>query len=158
LADSAILVVAALVVAIVLRNRGLFFPAVSPSGVEVGQVVPIAGLDYGASERTFVLILNTRCEYCAQSAPFYRTLANECDKSGSVRIVAAFQERLEESRSWLDSLLIPVHQVIEIDPQRLGLRGTPTVLLVDSRGRLVDSWKGKLDAETQVEVLQRITK
>jgi len=41
--------------------------------------------------------------------------------------------------------------------QKVGISGTPTILLVDKKGVISDLWVGKLTEEKEAEVLAKLT-
>ena len=51
---------------------------------------------------------------------------------------------------------MPVTQVIQAQLDSLGVKGTPTLLIVDQSGTVRQSWVGRLTAERETEVLSRI--
>jgi len=51
---------------------------------------------------------------------------------------------------------IAVDEVRQATPSSLGIRGTPTILLVNKDGVITSSWRGKLPTEKEAEVMARL--
>lgn len=119
----------------------------------IGSKAAVPDVDWGRNGRTLVLVLQKGCGYCTDSAPFYQRLARE---AGSVRLVAALPNKVEEGRQYLSELAVPVEEVRQASPQALGAPGTPTLLLVDGSGVVTDSWVGRLPPDKEDEVLSRL--
>ena len=49
-----------------------------------------------------------------------------------------------------------IEDVRQVSFPSVGLRGTPTLILADDKGVAVDSWLGRLPAEREGEVLNRM--
>ncbi|HEX8686998.1 MAG TPA: hypothetical protein VF654_10865, partial [Pyrinomonadaceae bacterium] len=57
---------------------------------------------------------------------------------------------------YLRELNVPVGEVRQAAFKDLGVRGTPTLLLVNGEGVVTGSWFGKLSPEKEEEVLGRL--
>ena len=126
------------------------------SSIPPGTKILTPTIDWSKSDRTIVLALSTTCHFCTDSAPFYQQLAH--DKRGDVRIVALFPQTVHEGRTYLENLGIKVDEVTQSPLNAVGAAATPTLLLVDRQGTVVDSWVGKLSNGIAEEVRARITK
>jgi thioredoxin-related protein len=63
---------------------------------------------------------------------------------------------LEDAKKYLQTHGVSVTDVRNANFETLGIDGTPTLLLVDREGKVVKSWRGKLDTVTETEVLDRL--
>lgn len=57
---------------------GFFVRQRSPSatgGFRKGEAAALPNVDYAGAPKTLVVVLNTRCRFCAESVPFYNSLA-----------------------------------------------------------------------------------
>ena len=115
----------------------------------------IDGVHWHKNGRTLVLALSTQCHFCTASAPFLHTLASKAGKE--VKIVAVLPQSVEEGRKYLISEAVRADQTEQADLNRIGVRGTPTMLLVDSGGIVTNVWVGKLQQNQQEKVLAVIT-
>lgn len=129
----------------------------SVAGPTPGSKISIAGVEWDRSSQTLVLAISTRCHYCTESAPFYRKLAGEVKGRNDLRMVAVFpKESPTESQQYLSKLSVPISDVEQASLGSLGVRGTPTLILVDRNGAVLKSWVGELKPERQEEVLKSI--
>ena len=62
----------------------------------------------------------------------------------------------EEARKYLEKLGFAADEIRSAPPNALGVRGTPTLILTDSKGAAVNSWIGKLPAAKENEVLKAV--
>ena len=160
LANVAIIIVALLLGAVLVK-RYLLPGAPPPSPMEAARIKPgtklsLPGVDWGGSSRTMLLVLSTNCRYCTESAPFYQRLAREKAGRGDVRLLAVLPQSVEESKKYLGEHGVAADDVRQTEPKALGVQGTPTLLLVDKTGAVVDSWVGKLPPPKEDEVVSRM--
>lgn len=159
LANIAIIIVA-VVLGGVLVNRYLLPTSPKPEVVEGGSIKPgtmiaLPGVDWGKNDRTLLVVLSTNCRFCTESAPFYQLLVQEKAKRGRGRIVAVLPQGAGEAKKYLDDLGIGVDEIKQAAPISIGVRATPTLILVDRTGSVVESWVGKLPPARESAVLDR---
>ena len=153
-----VVVFAIVAIGVLVRN---YFPGVGKPGVEVkkGSVFPnIAGVDYKQSPRTLILALNVDCRYCLKSVPFYNSLAEAQQKNaGQVNIVAAFINKdATLVKAYTTEKQLSVQAIAGVDLDRLGIHLTPTLVLVDNTGKVLDSWRGALQPDGEREVFDAL--
>jgi len=118
-----------------------------------GSSLPRIGALKWSTPRTVVLFLSTKCEFCKASSPFYRTLLEEQrSRSSTVDIVAVFQEGPEVVSRFMGSEQLDMKSVPDIDVKSLHVKGTPTVVVVDGGGKILDAWSGRLGKDRQQQV------
>jgi len=111
----------------------------------------LSGIDWSKSDRTLLLALSTtNVHFCAESAPFYKTLQQQ--KRDNVRLLALFPQPLLDSRTYLDNLGLNVDEVVQIPLNSVGASGTPTLLLIDTRARVINSGLGNCQTMLPNEV------
>lgn len=113
-------------------------------------------VDWEGNGRTLLLVLHKGCRFCTASAPFYQRPVRDVAGRGSVRLVAALPEGVEEGTDYLKGLGVSIANVRQATPTSLGVRGTPTLILVDNRGVVAESWAGQLDAGGEGQVLSSL--
>ena len=94
--------------------------------------------------------------FSTESAPFYQRLAREKAGRGDVRLLAVLPQAVEESKKYLGEHGVAADDVRQTEPRDLGVQGTPTLVLVDKTGAVVDSWVGKLPPAKEDEVVSRM--
>ncbi len=67
-------------------------------------------------------------------------------------------ESVEQGREYLKKLNVKIDTVYENPLDSIGVRGTPTLLLVDENGVIINSWVGKLNGERESQVLRSCLK
>lgn len=121
-----------------------------------GEAVDLPGLDTERSSATLVLFVRSTCPYCTESMPFYRRLLDHASK-GRMRAVAVVLEQRETGAAYLAAHGLTVQNVLTIDRSRPSrVKGTPTLILLDKSGRVVNSWVGKLAGQAENEVMGAI--
>lgn len=121
--------------------------------LQKGDVLPVSDIDWARSGRTLVLALSTTCHFCTDSAPFYQKISNN---HGSTHLLAVFPQANGESEQYLQRLGIKVDQVRQASFSKLGITGTPTLVLIDADGKVTNKWEGALSTERETEVLGRL--
>jgi hypothetical protein len=126
---------------------------VPPAGALIGTNLKnlFPAIDWKKNDRTLVLAISTHCHFCTESTPFFRRLGVEVQRS--VKVVALLPEPVDDAERYLNSEGVRVDQVKQVALGSLGIQGTPTMLLVDSKGIVKDIWLGKLDPQEQDEAL-----
>lgn len=137
------------------------FGPVSPgwkrnASIEPGTKISLPGIDWKKSDRTLLLALSTMCHFCTESAPFYHRIHQQ--KRDDVRLVAFFPQPVQESRIYLNKLGITVDDVVQGSLSSAGVSGTPTLLLIDSQGMVINSWVGKLSDDVAANVCANVSK
>lgn len=157
LANVAVIVVA-LLLGGVLVKRYLLPQAESPQAqarIQPGTKLSVPGVEWGKNERTLLLVLSTTCRYCTESSPFYQRLVQEKAKKGAVGLVAVLPQSVGESQKYLNDLGVSVDDIKQAGLDAVQVRGTPTLIMADRTGTVIESWVGKLPAEAEGEVLNR---
>lgn len=154
---TSVVVVLFAVVAIGVLVKNYFAPPHAKTSVAIkkGTVFPaIAGLDYKQTQQTLILALNVDCRYCTRSVPFYNSLMRSRQENGSqVNIVAAFINKdASLVKTYTDEKQLSVQAIAGVDLDKLDIHSTPTLILVDSAGKVLDSWIGELQPDGEREV------
>ena len=160
LANVAIILVALLLGGVLVKRYlwpGAGPPqAAAPERIKPGTKLSLPGVDWGRSRQTLLLVLSTTCRFCTESAPFYQRLAREKAGRTDVRLLASLPQTADESRKYLGEHGIAVDQVTQSAPSTAYARATPTLILVDQSGTVIDSWVGKLPPPQEEEVSNRL--
>ena len=126
-----------------------------PKTTPVGQTIPLENVDWAKNKKTLVLYVSATCKYCTESAPFYQKLIQE-RSSNDVKFVAVMPQPVAEGREYLNKLGVKIDEVYQSPLQSIGVRSTPTLLLVDNTGVVTDSWVGKLQPERENQVRAKL--
>lgn len=160
IANIAIIVVALSIGAVIVKRYLL--PDSQPiqleaeSGVKTGTKLSLPAVDWEKNGQTLLLVLAKGCHFCSESATFYQRLAQQRSEKQNVRLVAVLPQEVAESQKYLSELGVNVDEIKQALPSALGVRGTPTLILVNRAGMVSDSWVGKLPLDKESEVLNKL--
>lgn len=128
------------------------------AGLQRGQkFADLPRIDYGSSESTLLLFLNTDCSYCNASTSFYRQLIEaRLARGGETRLVSLFPAPGEEAAQYLKQNRLPIEAVGDVNFNDLNLPGTPTIVLLDKGGVVKDFWVGKIPEHEEAQVIDSL--
>ena len=150
------LIVAALAIGIVLLTRYVKSAAIPTSPAAGDQLPNIDGVEWKAHRRTLVLALNTGCHACVESIPYYQRLMQPLLLGRDIGIVAVFPNQPDLVRQFVDEKKLPVASIGGVRLDRLGIDITPTIILVDSAGRVEKTWAGILRPREQADLEEEL--
>ena len=155
-ANVAIIVVAVLL-CFTLGRRFLFPPAEvrPPNEIVAGTSVSVPNFDWSTNNRTLMLVLQKDCRFCTESAPFYRTLVSTAPGK-AIKLLAVSPQEESVAREYLKTLDVQIDDVRQVSLGSLHVRGTPTLILVDSSGKVIRTWVGKLPEADEKELLNSL--
>ncbi|HEV7798387.1 MAG TPA: hypothetical protein VGO73_09540 [Pyrinomonadaceae bacterium] len=159
IANVAIILVAISLV-VVLAKRFIFPGPTQPTQSQqpnIGAKLSLPDVDWSKSNKNVLLVVSDSCKYCTESALFYRRLVQERAQRGSFRLTAILPQPVSDGRKYLNGLGVSIDDIKQLSPDAaIRIRGTPTLLLVDSAGVVTGEWVGKLPPEKEAEVLSRL--
>src|SRR5262245_32577929 len=131
-------------------------------GVKKGELVKLpesAAADRQSAPATLVLALSTHCGFCQASVPFYQKLAVFKNSAPErVRLATVMTEPKEEIEAYIKKQGIAADAVFSMPVSQIGVKGTPTLLLLDGQNKLVESWVGKLNSQGESDVIAHLKK
>jgi peroxiredoxin len=130
--------------------------AAAKPGPAEGTQVSLQGVSWGQSTKSVVLALSDQCHFCTESAAFYQKLTTELAQRRDVQVIAVFPPQVGDGKQYLGKLGVPISDVRQAAFNSLGVRGTPTLMIVDRNGKVEQSWVGRLSPEKESEVLARL--
>lgn len=120
----------------------------------VGRTVQLPGVDFTRKGNTLLIAVSSTCHFCQESQPFYRQLANT--PGATANIVAVLPMPQHDAENYVHTTISPSLQVVSASLGTIGVNSTPTLLLVDSHGKVKKAWIGKLDQATQQQVQSQL--
>ena len=158
LAANLAIVIVALTLATVVVKRYLWSDnpnnSQNLSQIKVGDKLSVNNIDWKTSDNTLVLVLQKGCPYCDESAAFYQRLVKGLEGRSDVRILAVLPQAESESREYLNKLGVSLGNIVQASPASFGIRGTPTIMLVNQAGQVEGIWRGKLSDEQEAKVTE----
>ena len=123
-------------------------------GLTGQSLAPPAGYSWSSYPKTLVIALRRSCPYCKASLPFYKQLS-DLEKSSVLRAHLLVVMRSDESagRSFLKTGEVEVQGIFGQNLDDLKVTGTPAVMLLDSSGRIEQTWVGQLTPRLEKEVI-----
>jgi hypothetical protein len=154
-ANVSVILLAVVIGSIFLKDR-FFSPGSESNDVKAGDsVANLDGWDWGAHDRTLVLVLRKGCHFCEDSAPFYQRLVAQQKQDGwNTAIVAVFPDAADAVNEVVQSERLGVHAFAGVALDSLKVSGTPAVLLVDRSGKIVNTWIGMLSPRQELDVIR----
>jgi hypothetical protein len=122
------------------------------SDPKVGTKLSLVGVDWSKSDRNLVLALSSTCHFCTESAEFYKMLVPEAAGHG-IPVIAVLPQAPAEARSYLDGLGVSVQNVFQSSLDSVNASATPTLFIVDRKGKIKKAWVGKLGSERASQVI-----
>lgn len=132
-----------------------YFLNTVPASPVIGAKILLEGVDWSSKRATIVLVLDKDCRLCTVSAPFYERLVKAANMNQELQLVAVTPDDTSEGRKYLNSIGISIANIRQSALSDLNVPGTPTVLEVDSNGRITESWVGTLNNEQEINLLRR---
>lgn len=156
----AFILMCAAVVVVAVQRFTLERPSAAPApsaSMAAGTVVTLGAEMPDEVQGALVLALSTTCQYCTASMPFYRRIAaSDAVNSGRLQLIVASIQGEPAMKSYLASHDLPVAAILPAASTGLGIRATPTLVVVDSNRRVVGSWEGELGEERQTDVFDTL--
>jgi hypothetical protein len=160
-ANAATFVVAVLLSVVLVKTYLVPQPKLTPTvNAAAPELSPgknmdahLLGVDWAKNHRTLVIVISTACHFCKDSLPFYRKLDTP---AAGVKMVAVLPQPVTEARQYLDNAGVHVDDIRQIALSKIGVRATPTLLLVNDAGIVTDVWVGRLEPEKETQVLSAI--
>jgi thioredoxin-related protein len=153
-ANAAIIIVCLLFVGI-LAQRYFYSPSNAKAEIPVGKNMKVSDVDFSKAEKTLVLAVSATCHFCSESASFYQKITSEAS-GANLQIVAALPQSASEGKDYLQKLNVPVSEIKQVSLDEINVSGTPTLILFDREGKVVNYWIGKLSPEKEGEVLAKL--
>ena len=134
-----------------------FFSSINqPEALQAtSKQITLPGMDWSKQSKTLILALQSSCHFCTESAPFYKRLIEHL-KGKNIKLIAVFPTDIEKSKAYLDKLGLTAIEVKQASLDSIQVNGTPTLLFIDEKGEIIDSWVGKLPPYKETEVLSKL--
>lgn len=123
-----------------------------------GDAVPaLPGVDYSAAHRTLLIVTRSDCSFCLASFPFYQRLLAERQRIGkSVRIVFLSPREDIGAGKLLRAHRLEADAMVSYAPRELRVRVTPTLLLVDRLGQVINVWLGQATLRDEIDIQSKL--
>jgi rhodanese-related sulfurtransferase/peroxiredoxin len=146
------IIVMLFVLAAILLKKHSQDDSISPT-IGPSARIFIKDLDWAKSEQTLLLALQEDCQYCTESARFYREIIQGLSGRNDVRVVAIFPESVFDAENYLSQLGLSINERKETSLLSLGVKEVPTLVLVNKNGVVSNVWIGQLPPKKEAEVI-----
>lgn len=124
--------------------------------IVAGTVFSLTGVDWSQNEKTVLLVLQVNCKSCSDSMPFYKTLVEKA-KEKNIKLLAVLPDARAEGVYYLNENGVDIQDVRQVRRDELKeISATPTLILIDREGKVLNSWIGKLPSEKETEVIANL--
>ena len=123
-----------------------------PTEITKGTKISLPEISWEQDKKTLLLVLQKDCHFCLESMPFYKTLVQKSKEKG-IKLVAVLPNSREESVQYLKENGVDIQEVIQASSKNINVQGTPTLILTNDKGEVLNSWIGKLPSEKEQEVI-----
>ena len=117
--------------------------------ITAGSRFVINEVNWSDNEMTLVFALSTQCHYCNESAEFFKRTINIISKQPKAGFMAIFPQDENAARDYLSRQGVSIPRIRSLNPSSIGIRGTPTLLLVDRLGIIRRIWEGRVMPEKE---------
>lgn len=119
----------------------------------------LPGVDYSKSPKTLLIALSTKCDHCTETIPFWkRVFETNIENKNGTRFVAVFPETAVEVGRYLHEQQLGLNTIPGINYKAINLPGTPSAVLLDNEGKIVNFWIGKPSKDAEQEILDAVTR
>jgi len=125
-----------------------------------GVTLPsLPGYRWGDHQKTLVLAIRKGCHYCDSSLPFYKQLGGlEKNNALHAHLLAVMPDDPAAGTADLRSGGVSVEALFNQPLSSIQVSGTPTLFLVDAKGRIEHSWVGELTPQGEKDLVATLEK
>jgi rhodanese-related sulfurtransferase len=153
--NVSLILVCLTLVAVLARNY--LFPAKDPGKtLAKGDRIKFTSAEWENRGKTLLLFMRSGCQFCSESAAFYKEITSETASLSDVKIAAVFSPKDTNGENYLRGLGLETMEFRQADFGEAGVSGTPTAVLVDEKGYVQEFWRGFLSPGKRVEVKQKL--
>ena len=127
------------------------------ASLEGTSLSPLPGYNWSHQQGTLILAIRKGCHFCENSLPFYKRLSTlHEDKNLQVHVMVVMPDDKTSAESLLRSAGVSVDGVFDMPLSSLHVSATPTILLVNAKGRVDKAWVGQLSQEGEGDVISHL--
>ncbi|HYN08841.1 MAG TPA: conjugal transfer protein TraF [Vicinamibacterales bacterium] len=130
-------------------------PAPAEPAYRAGAVIDTPAEWYQAAPYTLLLFARASCSACQTAQPFFKRLIDDIGATVRVVLITSAGEA-DEDAQYARGLGLQAQSIRTAIPG-LGVRVTPTLVLVDRQGTILNAWEGVGPVEKQTEIADALT-
>lgn len=151
--NIAVIVVAIIFIAWFAETRFAVHKAPAPVASPIGKKISLASVSL--APENVVLGLSTVCHFCQMNTGLYKRLAGMQER-GKISVIAVIPQEESEAKEYLAKDGLETNLLAGRSLSDFYINGTPTILLVDSKGIVRKAWMGALNQPQQNKVVDAI--
>ena len=129
-----------------------------PPAAKTGDRIELAGYNFSGAPDTLLLVVSSHCPYCQESMDFYSRLGQmSTRRTGHLKLVVVGVEPTDTLTSYLAANHVEVDQVLTVPLGALPSPSTPTLLRVNSKGIVVQTWRGLQAPSSEAEIIRTLS-
>lgn len=121
------------------------------------KLSPPKGFKWRRDKPTLVFVLHVGCPHCENEMPFYEDILSLArEKKTKAELVAFFPDSELQVNTAFYGRLVGLTRLTDVNMDRLMVRGTPTLFVVDSGGVVRSVWVGELTPAQERSVMNAV--
>lgn len=109
------------------------------------------------STKTLIVAIETTCEICTRSISFYKRLSEITQsEKPDTKVIAVFPDSNEQVKQFVQQQRLSIDVISYVDLKGLRISAVPTIVLVDSNGRVLNFWIGQLSEQDQEDIIKSL--
>lgn len=129
-------------------------PAPKPPAYAVGETVDVPAAWYSGADTTLILFARASCGACETAKPFLTKLVGVMNTRGAAYMAHPPTTTVEDTQ-FGTSLGVKTERIVSV-PAGVKVQATPTVLIVNRKGKIVGAWEGVGKDDKQAAILAAI--
>lgn len=129
-------------------------PRTSGPAYNTGERIDVPADWYRGTAHTLVVFARASCGACEKAQPFLKELVASLEGRSAVVLAGGAETRDEDAR-FARSLGV-ADRSIQIAPTGLRVRATPTLVLTDRQGTILEAWEGVGPPEQQAAIAKAV--
>ena len=156
LANVAIIVLALILSAVLVKKFAFDSSPKTPAEIKVGENITLPNVNVNLKEHTILIALQPNCPYCTASADFYREIKKAAGENPNFQTTVLFSSEAENEKEYLNKIGLQSLSTEKTSFDELKIIATPTVLVVGKNGMVESVWRGKLSPDREKEFIAQL--
>ncbi|HEV2417733.1 MAG TPA: hypothetical protein VGX94_08020 [Terriglobia bacterium] len=153
--NLAVIIVAFVFIAWFVESHFIARRVITPNTSPVGKRINLSSVSQPPALENVVLGLSTVCHFCQMNTDLYKHLAG-MEAPGRISVVAVIPQSESEAKQYLAKDGLQASFLAGKPLSTYDITGTPTILLLDSKGIIRKAWIGALTPTQQNDVISTV--
>ena len=124
--------------------------------IQLKSTLTLPGIDWSRAPRHIVLAMTLSCKFCQSSADLYKRLSEWVSAHPEFSFIVVAPESESGLKQWMMAKGVLNYSHVKENFHLRGFRYTPTIVLVDQSGAVTDMVVGKMSADEEDELFNRL--